>query len=143
MLFTSMIAFSQNITVSGTVYDAQTGEPVPGAAVMVNGTSNGVAASEDGKYSLTVAPDAKLVCTCFGYKDEIIDVMSRSVVKDKLIEYQIECLLFGGQISRSFRFMEESVRKELSDIKGLTITTVSDFSNAAFKGLVAKLKEKR
>ena len=64
-------------------------------------------------------------------------------IKDKLIEYQIECLLFGGQISRSFRFMEESVRKELSDIKGLTITTVSDFSNAAFKGLVAKLKEKR
>ena len=84
MLFTSMIAFSQNITVSGTVYDAQTGEPVPGAAVMVNGTSNGVAASEDGKYSLTVAPDAKLVCTCFGYKDEIIDVMSRSVVNFSL-----------------------------------------------------------
>ena len=64
-------------------------------------------------------------------------------IRGKLVEYHIECLLFGGQISRSFRFMQESVRKELSDIKGLTITTVSDFSNAAFKGLVAKLKEQR
>ena len=61
-------------------------------------------------------------------------------IKDKLTEYNIKCLLFGGQISRSFRFMEEAVKKELSDIEGLDIRTVSDFSNAAFKGLVEMLK---
>ena len=63
-----------------------------------------------------------------------------SNIKDKLKEHNIECLLFGGQISRSFRFMEEGVRKELAGIEGLTINTVSDFSNAAFKGLVEMLK---
>ena len=52
----------------------------------------------------------------------------------------IRQIIFGGQISRSFRFMEDAVRKELSDLEGLTITTVSDFSNAAFKGLVEMLK---
>jgi hypothetical protein len=36
--------------------------------------------------------------------------------------------------------MEDAVRKELAQIEGLTITTVSDFSNAAFKGLVQMLK---
>lgn len=61
-------------------------------------------------------------------------------IKGYLTEHHIECLLFGGQISRSFRFMEEAVRQELADIEGLTITTVSDFSNAAFKGLAAMLK---
>ena len=61
-------------------------------------------------------------------------------IKDKLLEYDIHCLLFGGQISRSFCFMEDAVRKELAQIEGLTITTVSDFSNAAFKGLVQMLK---
>ena len=60
-------------------------------------------------------------------------------IKDRLKEYHIECLLFGGQISRSFRFMEEAVKKELSDIEGLDIRTVSDFSNAAFKGLAEML----
>jgi len=61
-------------------------------------------------------------------------------IKSYLSEYHIECLLFGGQISRSFRFMEESVRKELEEIDGLKITTVSDFCNAAFKGLAEMLK---
>ena len=61
-------------------------------------------------------------------------------IKGHLTEYKTECLLFGGQISRSFRFMEEAVKKELSDIEGLDIRTVSDFSNAAFKGLVEILK---
>ena len=61
-------------------------------------------------------------------------------IKGYLTEYRTECLLFGGQISRLFRFMEEAVKKEVSDIEGLDIRTVSDFSNAAFKGLVEMLK---
>lgn len=61
-------------------------------------------------------------------------------IKDKLQQHQIQCLLLGGQISRSFRFMEDAIRKELVDIEGLKINTVSDFSNAAFKGLVEMLK---
>ena len=61
-------------------------------------------------------------------------------IKGYLAEYKIECLLFGGQISRSFRFMESAVREALSDIEGLTINTVSDFSNAAFRGLAERLK---
>ena len=63
-----------------------------------------------------------------------------SNIRNHLSEYKIECLLFGGQISRSFRFMAEAVRKELSELEGLEIRTVSDFSSAAFKGLVEMLK---
>ena len=72
--------FAQSITVSGTVYDAETREPVPGAAVIVQGTANGVAAGADGKYSITVAPDAVLVCSCFGYSNSTESVRSRGVV---------------------------------------------------------------
>ena len=61
-------------------------------------------------------------------------------IKSYLAEYKIECLLFGGQISRSFQFMEDAVKQELSDIEGLDIRTVSDFSNAAFRGLLERLK---
>ncbi len=62
-------------------------------------------------------------------------------VKEKLVEYKIECLLFGGQISRSFVYMESAVKEELSDLKTLDIKTVSDFKNAAFNGLVEILKK--
>ena len=71
---------AQNITVSGTVYDVQTNEPVPGAAVIVQGTTHGVVAKEDGKYTINVAPDAVLVCSCFGYVDAVENVLSRGVV---------------------------------------------------------------
>lgn len=61
-------------------------------------------------------------------------------IRPEILAHQIGCLLFGGQISRSFRFMEDAVREELMDIKGLEINTVSDFSNAAFRGLVRMLQ---
>ena len=60
-------------------------------------------------------------------------------IKENLLKYEIKCLLFGGQISRSFRFMENAVKEELTQIEGLEIRTVSDFSNAAFNGLLAML----
>ena len=62
-------------------------------------------------------------------------------IRPLLEEQKTACLMFGGQISRSFRFMEEAVRKELAGLPDLQmITTVSDFSNAAFKGLADMLK---
>lgn len=63
-------------------------------------------------------------------------------IRPILEEQKTRCLLFGGQISRSFRFMEDAVRKELEGLADLdAITTVSDFSNAAFKGLAHMLNE--
>lgn len=53
-----------------------------------------------------------------------------------LEEYQVECLLFGGQISRSFELMAPTLRKALQDITALKkIEAISDFDNATFNGL--------
>lgn len=51
-------------------------------------------------------------------------------------KYRIECLLFGGQISRSFCLMENSLRESLYNIVSLKrISPISDFENATFNGL--------
>ena len=42
----------QTITISGTIVDAVTGEPVIGANVLVKGTTNGTSTDFDGKFSL-------------------------------------------------------------------------------------------
>ena len=44
------VAFAQNLTVTGNVVDASTGEPVPFASVHEVGTMNGVSTDEDGNY---------------------------------------------------------------------------------------------
>ena len=75
-----MSASAQDFIVSGTVYDSQTQEPVPGAAVVVQGTTNGVATGNDGKYTIRTTADAVLVCSCFGYTDASQKVNSKAVV---------------------------------------------------------------
>lgn len=76
---------AQNITVSGIVLDAQTQEPVPGAAILVQGeAANGVAAGNDGRYSISVSKDATLVCSCFGYEDAAVKVNGRAVLDFQL-----------------------------------------------------------
>ena len=55
-----------------------------------------------------------------------------------LEEYRIECLLFGGQISRSFNLFGPAVRTGLANVPTLKqISRVSDISNATFNGLKA------
>ncbi len=53
MLFASATIFAQG-TVTGTVIDSETNEPLPGANAMVVGTSNGTMSDFDGNFSLDV-----------------------------------------------------------------------------------------
>ncbi len=67
MLLSFATAHAQ-VSVSGVVKDASTGEPIIGASILEEGTSNGTIADLDGNFKLTVAPDAKVVISYVGYK---------------------------------------------------------------------------
>ena len=80
MLVTS-VAFAQNLTVSGNVTDATTGEPVPFAAVHVKGTMNGVSTDVNGQYSLPSVPkNGVLVFSSIGYQEQEVPVNGMAVV---------------------------------------------------------------
>jgi glucokinase len=80
---------------------------------------------------LTYASDAKAL-KVFEQAGEIL----AEVLKPILEKYKIECLLFGGQISRSFELMRHSLEKKLAGLPALgKITQISDFENATFNGL--------
>ena len=65
MLSASM-ALAQTRTVKGTVVDSETGEPIPGAKVMVQGTKMGAVADSKGTFVLQNLPkDAKKVIVSF------------------------------------------------------------------------------
>ncbi len=51
--FTNMNAFAQNGTISGTVIDAQSGNPLPGATVLINRLNKGTATDVDGNYTIS------------------------------------------------------------------------------------------
>ena len=58
------------MTVSGTVMDASTGEPLPGANVIVEGTNKGSAADSNGEFTINnVSDGSTLKASMIGYKD--------------------------------------------------------------------------
>lgn len=71
---------------------------------------------------------------------ETFEEVSRIIaenLEEILTEKQIECLLFGGQISRSFKFMEHILRNRLKNIRSLQkILTVSSIDHSALLGVV-------
>ena len=64
----SASAFAQT-TVKGQLVDAESGEPLVGASVIVEGTSQGSISDLDGYFKQSVAPNATLVFKYVGYKD--------------------------------------------------------------------------
>ncbi|MBL7933931.1 MAG: TonB-dependent receptor [Bacteroidia bacterium] len=58
--FLSITVFSQTGRVSGTILDSKTGETLPGAMVLIEGTSKGGAADFDGKFVINNVPVGKV-----------------------------------------------------------------------------------
>ena len=83
----SLIAGSinaQTVKVSGTVSDSF--GPVPGAAVLVQGTTTGTVTDIDGTYSIQAPANATLEVSCVGYKTATEAVGGRAVVNFILTE---------------------------------------------------------
>lgn len=61
---------------------------------------------------------------------------------DIIEEQEIECLLFGGQISRSFQHMEKAIKEGLSEIRCLKhISMVENIEYAAFYGILRNIRK--
>ncbi len=79
LLFVPFQGLAQNITVRGTVND-ESGSPLIGVSVYVDGTSIGTATGQDGSYQLSVAPTAELTYFYVGYDEQVISVASRTTI---------------------------------------------------------------
>ncbi len=65
--FLMAFAFAQG-TITGTVIDAELGQPLPGANIVVQGTSNGVTTDFDGNFSIEVSQNSgTLVISYIGF----------------------------------------------------------------------------
>ncbi len=73
-------AFAQSLTVTGTVTDAATGEPVPFASVHEKDTMNGTNSDIDGNYSITVSSNGIIVFSSIGYNAVEVPVEGRAQI---------------------------------------------------------------
>lgn len=87
MIGTIVVANAQNRSISGTVLDATLGDPVPGATVLIKGTTRGTATDLDGKFTLPLqAGDQVLVISFVGYLTQEVEIGNQSTITVSLQE---------------------------------------------------------
>ncbi len=134
----SSVAFAQNITVSGVVKDAVTGEPVPFASVLLEGTMTGASSDTNGNYSLNVPADGVLVFSSIGYKD-LKEAVNGQATHNILLHPDTEALeetivvAFGTATKESFTGSAAVVNEE--KLQKSQVASVTDALAGAVAGV--------
>ena len=122
------------VEVTGRVVDEK-GDPIPGASVIVYGTTQGVATDVDGRYTLRMQPDAVLQISFVGYKTETIPVKGKTRVNVTLnptsenIE-EVQVVAFGTQ-------KKESVVSAITTIRPMDLKSSSSDLTSQLAGKIA------
>ncbi len=86
-LFMVSLAFGQSKTITGTITSATDNEPLPGATVIVKGTTTGTVTDVDGKYVLVVPQEKDVLSFTFlGYKMHEETIGARNIINVSLEE---------------------------------------------------------
>jgi TonB-dependent starch-binding outer membrane protein SusC len=85
VLLFSVAAYGQQQQITGTVRDVA-GNPLPGANVVIKGTTQGAITDVDGVYKLQAAPNAVLSISFIGYNTIDVDVNNRTQIDVTLEE---------------------------------------------------------
>ena len=81
--FFSGIMFAQN-TVSGVVIDSEVGTGLPGASIVVKGTSNGVSSDFNGAFTISASSGDVLVVSYIGYETQEVTVAESTSISVQL-----------------------------------------------------------
>lgn len=84
LMFFGMAMGIAQITVSGTITDADNGEPLIGANILIKGSSVGTVTDIDGNYSLDVSESDILVVSYTGYSSQEVPVAGQSTINISL-----------------------------------------------------------
>ncbi|MGI8600480.1 MAG: SusC/RagA family TonB-linked outer membrane protein [Chitinophagaceae bacterium] len=140
LLFCAM-AFAQNRTVTGTVTDDR-GVPLPFASILEAGTQNGITSDENGRFSITVRPNARLVISATGYEGRTVELDNATAIslvrKNEQLSEVVVTTAFG--IRREQRITPYSAqtvdREQLSIVPQTNVNTAlaGKIAGAQFRG---------
>ena len=127
LLLTSTVS-AQTQTIKGTIVDASS-EPIIGASVLVEGTTNGGITDLDGNFTLMNAPSTgKLVVSFVGYQTQTVDIKGQTVFKlvlqedSKLID-EVVVIGYGTTSTRKMASAVTAVKGEkLQDLPFTSVT---------------------
>jgi TonB-linked SusC/RagA family outer membrane protein len=137
------VVFAQSRTITGTVTDVDDGSTLPGVSVVVKGTSIGTVTDIDGKFSLNVPSDAKVLRLSFiGFETKEITLTSANnyaVVFEKATFNVDEVVVTALGIARE----KKSLGYAVQEVSGDAVSKVkSDNFITSMSGKVAGVQVK-
>ena len=124
--------YAQNITVKGTVTDASNGEPITGAAVVVQGSATSYALTDvQGAFSINAPRNGVLVVSNMGYKTKSVEVNGMTVVNVALepdTEYLDEVVVTAQGLTRKQKAIGYSA--QVINDEQLTVVHSSSLGNS-------------
>lgn len=136
MLFIGFNSFAQELTVTGQVTEAGNGMSIPGANILVKGTTQGTTTDMDGKYSIKMNKGETLVFSFLGFKNIEIQVNeSRTLDVEMEEESSVldEIVVVGYGSSTKKEITGAAAKVEGAELKKLNISRV----DAALQGQVS------
>ncbi|MBL7472870.1 SusC/RagA family TonB-linked outer membrane protein [Robertkochia sediminum] len=135
--FVMQFAFAQEMTISGVITDGMD-MPLPGANVMIKGTTTGTQTDFDGNYTLTAAVGDVLVFSYIGQKTEERTVGSQSVINVQLVEdaqalEEVVVVAYGAQKKESIVGSVAQIGSET--IEQQQVTTVTQAIQGSVPGV--------
>ncbi len=146
------LVLGQTRTITGTVVNASDGEPVIGASIVVQGTSQGSITSVDGSFTLQVAQGAKLVISFIGMKSQVVEAKNGMTVQLEEESSQLDEVMvvaFGTSTKKSFTGSASVVKSDdISKRQTSNVTTalagqvagVQSISSNGQPGEVSKIR---
>lgn len=121
-------ALQEQVDITGKVTD-KTGKPIPGATVLIEGSTTGTATDLEGNFSLDVPEGAVLVISFIGYQPQRVTVGSQSFITVILEEDmssldEVVVVGYGEQERRDITGAVSSLKA--SDFEGEAISSLSE-----------------
>ncbi|MDW7690610.1 TonB-dependent receptor [Flammeovirgaceae bacterium SG7u.111] len=121
---------TEEITITGTVKDAADGSAIPGASILVKGTTIGTVTDFDGKFKMSVEEGSSIIIAFVGYTTQEIEVGNQTSFDISLVAdlRQLEEVLivgYGSVDKKNMTGAAENV-KAVKEIASRPITNVGD-----------------
>lgn len=130
IITSSLQGWSQERTISGTIYSADDQGPLPGVTVIIQGTSQGVVTDFNGVFTIQAAPASVLEISYVGFDTQVItlgDQSSLTIQMQPSTESLEEVMIVGFGVQK-----KESVVGAIAQVKGaeLVQSGVSNITSA-------------
>ena len=149
ILLVNSLLFSQNLKITGIVFNEESHEPIPFTSIRIAGTTQGTSTNIEGKFLLNLPKaKSKLIFTVVGFRKKELDI-DATISEDLKVSLKPEPIQFmeivvGTDEDPAYRIVREAIKRKDKNRAGLNSLEYDFFSKDIFlsAGKVAMVSER-